>query len=70
MFLISFKIKVLYEAVCSKLFQYEFKELSNLQILLAVYLTHQLSSVCYHMEELFTKNHHNSINLINSNQKN
>jgi len=51
MFLISFKIKVLYEAVCSKLFQYEIKELSNLQILLAVYLTHQLSSVYYHMEE-------------------
>ncbi len=65
MSLISFKIKALYEVVCLKLFQYEIKELSNLHILSAIYLKHQLLSACYHMEELFTKNHHNSIYLVN-----
>jgi len=70
MFLISFKIKVLYEAVSPKLFQYETKGLSNLKILEAVYLKHQLVSACDHMGELFIKNHHNSIDLVNLNQKN
>ena len=70
MFLISFKIIVLYEEVCSKLFQYETKEFSNLQILWAVYLKHQLVSAYDHMGELFIKNHHNSIHLMRLNQKN
>ena len=70
MFLISFKIKVLYEAVCLKLFQYGIKGLSNLPIPVAVYLKHLLVSAYDHMGELFTKNHHNSIDLINFDQKN
>lgn len=38
MSLIFFKIKFPYEAVCSKIFQYETKGLSNLRNLGAVYL--------------------------------
>jgi len=70
MFLICIKIKVPYEAVCPKVFQYETKGFSNLLILWVVYLKHQLVSVCDHMGELFTKNHHSLIDLMKFNQKN